>query len=306
MMKNIKVLDGVPIAAYEYVSLKSPSKFAGNIVFSHATGFHGRVFNSTISKLQDRYKCISFDHRAHGQSGRNETVSLDWNSLGDDIMCVAAETIPQEKILGVGHSMGAAALVISALKYPHLYQGLILYEPVIFPLEWRLAMKVLLQFTDAPLAKLCKRRRNSFQSIEVAIENFASKQPMRSFDRTVLEDYVKYGLHQTNDGSFKLCCDPEFEAEMYNTAHTHDTWSHLSELSDTMPIRILSGRKESYQISAITARMTKAINSSASGGSSSLRKCELVEWYDTGHFGPFEHPERFANFIKEFSDIIQT
>jgi pimeloyl-ACP methyl ester carboxylesterase len=304
MMRKISAVDSVRIAIYEYAA---NSHCGANLLFSHATGFHGRVFNTTINCMGNDFKCTSLDHRAHGQSSRNGSTPLDWNILGEDVMRVCEEVDPRSKFIGVGHSMGAAALILSALKYPHIFRGLVLFEPVVFPWEWRIGSRLLVTFGgDAPLAKLCKRRRNKFESLDFAVNNFASKPPMNVFDRRVLEDYVKYGLTSSENGtpvgdvkesadtreSLRLCCEPINEAEMYNTMPSNTSFSQLSKLTEKMPVLLLSGRVEPYQVSALAQRQLAAMGP---------EKCKFEEWSDAGHFGPFEYPERLAERIKEFA-----
>ena len=221
-------------------------------------------------------------------------------------MCAAVGK--DQKFIGVGHSMGGAALLIAALKHPQLFHGLVVYEPVVFPLELRVLNIITTAFGDSPLAKQCKRRRNSFASVDKAVENFSSKAPMSAFDGAVLRDYVQYGLTGRTDrrpagdlpeplpggdsGDLQLNCSPAHEAAIYNTAHTHTTWSHLSRVS--VPVRVVMGREAQGQVSALSRRIATAI-----GGPP---RCELIEWNDASHFGPFEYPERLAECVEDFAE----
>jgi pimeloyl-ACP methyl ester carboxylesterase len=196
-----------------------------SVLFSHATGFHGRVFDKTISFLDpSMYSCYTFDQRGHGHSpwpeDAPEDALGDWDGFGHDVLDVSRYVRQQHPdsrqhsggIVGVGHSQGATALLLAALQEPRQFSALVLYEPVIFPRLWRDLSKVFAHFSESPLALSSRRRRLEFDSLQQAFENFASKPPMSSFHVDVLRDYVRYGTESCGDGErVRLLCDPNIE-----------------------------------------------------------------------------------------------
>ena len=168
------------------------------------------------------------------------------------MMCVA----------GVGHSMGASALLIAALKDPTRFSALVLYEPIIFPPH--LVQKYTIDMKDSPLAVLARKRRNSFSSFKAAHDNFKSKLPFSTFDSEVVLDYVKYGLvgikdkdidaaalaeevnakktfiDETTVGELCMRCRPEFEAFVYNSVSAYYMYEKILSLAD-IPVIIVSG-----------------------------------------------------------------
>ena len=81
-MRKVLAADGVMLACHVY---GAPSAEAPTLFFSHATGFHGRVFETSIRHLTDRnkYYCVSIDHRGHGLSGWNNISPLKWEVFGE-------------------------------------------------------------------------------------------------------------------------------------------------------------------------------------------------------------------------------
>lgn len=293
MLRKIISKDGVRLALYEYGQRRGPASGDPNIIFSHATGFHGRVFDSIISMLPAEYRCISMDHRGHGQSGWNPNRMLRWEQFGEDLLEVSHSAFGTSPAIGVGHSMGGTALIMAALAEPKKFSALLLYEPIVFPMEMRLIFHLM---GDSPLATMARKRRKHFRSHEEAIANFSKKPPMSSFDPDVLRNFVLHGIApkeqsggvESNEGtgSLHLRCDRDIEAEVYNAARNHLTWNELHNLS--VPTWIISGKLGLKEPSLFAKRLAGRIPNA-----------KFIRWGDAGHFGPFEKPARLAEMVVE-------
>lgn len=96
------------------------------IVFSHGLLFSGAMFQAQVAYFQDRYRCITFDHRGQGQSGVTED-GYDMETLTED----AAALIRHLGIAPchfVGLSMGGFVGMRLAARHPELLQTLTLLE----------------------------------------------------------------------------------------------------------------------------------------------------------------------------------
>lgn len=282
---HVASTDGVQIAVYAH--LPAIPNDAAALLFSHATGFHGRVFTPVAEHLTD-HTCITFDYRGYGDTSAPAQNTLSWESFGDDALAMARHVFTQDgqrPIVGIGHSMGGAGLVMAALREPHLFAALIVYEPIIFPTEVRTQAR-----TNNPLADVTRRRRRNFASFDEAIANFAAKPPLSSLHPDALNAYVKHGFTQTNDG-VHIKCDPEFEAQTYEMGAFHDTWLQLGELRT--PTWVMAGAHAEHSPAAIAPRIAERIP-----------HCTFVEWRDLGHFGPVDDPARFAHFVGEVTGSI--
>ena len=114
----IESSDGVRIALHD---LGGPSRGtpAPVLLFSHATGFHGRAWEPMASLLCNRFHCVSLDLRGHGMSELPPGVGLAWSGMADDVVAaLSSERLPPGPVLGIGHSMGGAALVLAAARRP--------------------------------------------------------------------------------------------------------------------------------------------------------------------------------------------
>lgn len=294
--------DRLPLATYHY-----GTRGKQGIIFSHATGLHGRVFDPVAKELGDEYNCISLDHRGHGNSFDFAENTLNWKQFGDDITEIVNLNFDTSPCLGVGHSMGATALLFSALENPGLFNGLVLYEPIIYPPE--LARNYNFE-ADSILARGARRRKSSFSSYDQALTNFSEKMPMKLFHSSTLELYIKHGFYnddqcKKNEGitcdemaslRLHIKCSPSVEAEVYNKAHTaFCLWDSLSTLRLSRPISfpsvyILSGFVENSQPSSWAKRIADLIPNST-----------YIKWENNSHFGPCEDPLKLANTIRTVS-----
>lgn len=272
-----------------------------SVLFVHATGFHGRVFDKTLSFLSpDMYSCYTFDQRGHGLSPWPDNAPVtqleDWDGFGEDALDVARYVQQQHPpsgqqlggVVGVGHSQGATALLLAALQEPQRFSGLILYEPVVFPKLWQNLSKVFFRFSESPLALSSRRRRLEFDTLNDAFLNFGAKPPMNSFHVDVLRDYVRYGTGRVegDDDKLRLRCDPNVEAMIYNSVHLHNTWDRLAEVR--VPVWVVSGRVNRFDVSGVAKKIHEQIPGS-----------KYVLWEDCSHFGPLEKPSKLSDLVEE-------
>jgi 3-oxoadipate enol-lactonase len=100
-------------------------KGSETIVFAHGLLLSEKIFENQIDALQDRYRCISFDFRGHGQTA--VTAS------GYDMETLCADTISLIEALGtapchfVGVSMGGMIGLRIAIKRPEFIKSLALF-----------------------------------------------------------------------------------------------------------------------------------------------------------------------------------
>jgi pimeloyl-ACP methyl ester carboxylesterase len=244
------------------------------LLFSHATGFHGLVWRAMASYLGDRFRCLAIDYRGHGVSSTPADVDFDWRGFGDD--CVAVlDRIDAPVVHGVGHSMGGAALVLAAARRPAALASLWLYEPIVPP-----PGALLSGDGPNPMADAALRRRSTFESIDAAVANYASKPPLNQLRADALRDYVEGGFAPTADG-VALRCRPEWEAATFSMARDSGAWDVLADLD--LPVTVAVGRDEPFSPAAFSPAIVSA-----------LPHGRLAEYRDLGHFGPLEDPARLA------------
>ncbi len=279
MTSDIRIgsTEGVSLAVHDY----NPKSLSPTVLFSHATGFHGRVFDPVAKELTDTHHCITFDFRGHGDSTLPSNWSVRWSAYGDDALAVARNAAGNGPVIGVGHSMGGAALVMAALRQPELFAVLILFEPIIFPPRPSELMS-----DPNTLAEGARKRRTTFASFDEALTNYAAKPPLNVFHSDALTAYVRFGFAPQQDGSVTLKCSPEHESRTYESGGLHETWDDLANLKT--PTWVISGAVHGHGPASIAPQIAAAIPGSH------FRKFD-----DLGHLGPMQDPEFFAAIVRQ-------
>lgn len=273
----IDSIDGVTIAVHDFGGRGSP------VLLSHATGFHAHCFEPMAGVLSAHHHCIGLDHRGYGDADNVDSSDLQWTSYGLDALAAARHLSDKNNgaaVIGIGHSMGGASLLMAALQEPELFRALFVFEPIVFPPPSGDAPR-----SESPLPAGARKRRDSFPSFEAALENFTAKPPMNTFDPGVREAYVRHGFAPTPDGEVTLKCLPEHEARTYETGSTSGMFQKLSQVH--VPVWVMAGAPAPFQPSSFAATVAE-----------NLPNATYVQWDDMGHFGPLEHPQRIAAFVE--------
>ncbi|GMF70799.1 unnamed protein product [Aspergillus oryzae] len=107
---------------------------------------------------------------------------LNEEKLGND------HKLPQP-IFGLGHSMGATQLMNVSLMHPRIFHGLCLVEPIVFPYSAENQGRY-------PPAQASMRRRESFDSLDMAISQFRKSTMFRKWDPRAFDMWIEYGLRR--------------------------------------------------------------------------------------------------------------
>jgi pimeloyl-ACP methyl ester carboxylesterase len=285
-MLHVPSSDGVVVAVHDLAGSDGPDR--PRLLVAHATGFHGHAYLPVAAALARRFHTVAFDFRGHGETPLAPGWDVAWAGYGDDALAAAeavADRSGDRPLVGFGHSMGGTGLLLAARRRPELFGRLVLFEPIVPPIE---------AGDDPPdshpvgeLVAATRRRRTLFPSIDAALANYASKPPMSSFDPDALDAYVRYGFFPDVDGAgVRLKCEPELEAGTFLAGTTQRTWELLGEV--TVPVVVASGRVEDGGPS----RFAQAVADELPHGS-------FVELPELDHFGPMTHPRLIADLIAD-------
>jgi len=250
------------------------------ILFSHATGLHGWLW-APLARHLAGYHAVAVDYRGHGDATAPDTGSYDWAGFADDCRAVVDALGDAGPLLGVGHSMGGAVLVMTELARPGTFRALALYEPIVFPPGRGDDVG------SSPIVEGARRRRPEFPSREAARANFASKPPLEVLAPEVLDLYVAEGFRDTADGGVRLKCEPATEALTFQGSIGHDIYGRLAEVR--CPVLVMGATPEE----GTPAEFAEDVATRLPHG-------EYHRFDDLGHFGPLEDPGAVAEVIGRF------
>lgn len=254
--------------------------------FAHANAYPPGAYRVFLESLARRYHLITAHHRPLWPGSQPEGLA-DWSIFAEDLL-VFLNQQHVEQLIGVGHSLGAVATLMAAVRQPGLFSCLVLIEPVF------LLPDILAHFSDQaafdpedlPLVQIARNRRNSWSS---RAEAFAYLRPKRVFARwpdRCLWDYVEAGLRKNEGGYFELRFDPAWEAWIYGHIPTN-IWSIIPQL--TVPTLAVRGSESDTLVSAAWELwQTKQ------------PEAFFVEMAGAGHLLPMEKPIELANLIAQF------
>jgi lipase len=272
---------GIDLAVHEWAASGSDAP----LVFAHATGFHGRVFDTIIERFAD-HPAYAIDLRGHGQS-RAGPID-DWRVVASDV----SDFMQQAGVtgaVGVGHSMGAHTLLQVAADHPDAFSRLVLFDPVILAPEFY-APGQPLYTADNPHPAI--RRKRDFASAEAMIERFQTRDPYNLFDPRVFADYCRFGLVEAASGEgLELACAPEVEASVYASSRSNGA---VLEAAKTVQIPVLVVRAKQTDLQDFKSSPTWPELAGILPQGQDLHRPDMT------HFHPFEDPADAARIIAEW------
>ena len=242
------------------------------VAFAHATGFCCGVWRPVVASLPTGVESLVWDFPSHGSAPKAEPP-IDWWDMATFTLAQVGGA--RKPLIGVGHSMGGAILLMAEIRAPGTFAALLLIEPIVFPPPYG--------EYEGPQTLLATKRRNQFNSREEARENFVDKLPFSAWHPDALDGYIDCGLIDSPDG-VALACRPQDEVAMYKAATRHGVWDLLGKVDP--PVTILAGgSSETHTVDFLRYL----------GGQ--IPNCEYEIIPGTGHFLPMEMPEVVADRI---------
>jgi pimeloyl-ACP methyl ester carboxylesterase len=248
------------------------------LLLAHATGFCGAVLAPLADRLGRHYRCIAFDERAHGSSGRPPGEDFGWYGFAADVLAVV-DHLGLDQPVAFGHSCGAAALLLAEQARPGTFGALYCYEPIVYPDDAPLPPSL----EANPLAAGALRRREVFASRDDALTNFSTKTPFDRLHPDVLAAYVDNGFAPDPAG-IRLRCRRQDEAQVYAHGLAHDAFAHLDEVR--CPVTLACGA-ETDAIGPDVLALCAA----------RLPGADVVVLPGLGHFGPMEDPDALTRSV---------
>ncbi len=270
--------DGVKVCAHDYGGV------GPDVLFCHATGFHGRYWDPICSRMVNNFRCVTIDFRGHGNSFVSEEITMDWTGMAEDVLATI-DYLNLTSPFAVGHSMGGSSILLAEQMQQETFRAAWLFEPIVIGGE---AITPEMS-KGGSLAVSARKRKEIFSSREEAFKRYASRPPFSIVDEESLWSYVNYGFRDHKDGVI-LKCRGEIEAQVFeNSVTTIFDSLHLVDLPVTVAA---SGDQEGPAIIApeIVTQLSKG---------------NLELYSDLTHFAPMEDPSRISEGImRELNKVL--
>jgi len=258
--------------------------------FLHANGFCSGVYEPLLKYMDDRFHIIASDARGHGDS---DPIGLDkisaWEIFAHDLK-EFLESKTELPVTGMGHSFGAVVTLIAAARFPHLFDRIVLIDPVILTPGLLKIIKILRfsgQEERFPLAQGARRRKNQFSSREEAYNRFASGRGLfKTWKEEFINAYLNCAIHEADDGTAFLKCNPETEAQIFQSVPAH-IWSYAGKVD--CPVLVIRGENSDTFVEKAAKKLNK-----------SVKNIRIVNVKNSGHFVPMEEPSIVAELILDF------
>lgn len=279
-LKSVTV-NGATLAYFEY---GEPTPDAPTLLFVHATGFHGRVWDYHIARFPNHH-CIALEQRGHG---RSESLAAEsWLTYGDDQRAFV-QALGLKRAIGISHSMGAFGM-IDAASDTEAFASLLLLDPTVSMPDHYAPMEKL--GPDAELHPASKRR-NSFASPQEMIDRLLGKGAFSLYHPDILRAYCEHGLVQTPAGDYRLLCDPKIEAQVYMTSRgAPEIFDRIKSVD--APVVIVRARTPVGDAIDFTSSPTWP------GLVNLFPNAVEHFWADCSHFIPMERPDAVVELLEQ-------
>jgi len=257
----------------------------------HANGFCAGTYSPFVRFLLKDFTVFASDIRGHGGSDRPDIKRIrHWRVFAEDLKQIIEGTATPP-VIGIGHSLGAVTTYIAAATYPHLFSGIVLIDPVILskPFLWLIrGVRMLGLGGMVPLARGARRRKRSFKSRIEAFRRFASGRGLfKTWSEEFIDAYLECGLLEKDASSTVLRCDPEMEAQIFESVPL-DVWTYAPRVR--CPVLAIRGQHSDIFKAGVARGLAKRIGD---------YRLQIIN--HAGHFVPMEQPEACARAIVEFA-----
>ncbi len=263
--------------------------------FLHANGYPPECYQPLLQLLEKQHQVFGMKLRPLWDDTKPEDLQ-DWHPLSDDLLRFlsnrASTTLSEEPVIGVGHSIGGIVTLRAAIREPKKFRAVVLLDPVLFIpsfiVGWNILRAIGLGDRVHPLIAGAKRRRRTFDNLDVVFRSFRSRSVFRYLSDKSLRIYIEGITRPKDDGTFELVYSPEWEARIYLTGlRDFDLWRALPKLK--VPTLIIRGAEtDTFMEKAGT--LVKKKNP----------KIQVVTIQKATHILPLEHPQEVADIINNF------
>jgi pimeloyl-ACP methyl ester carboxylesterase len=256
---------------------------------AHANAYPPETYAELATRLTARYRVVGLPARPLWSTAlRRQGVT--WYTASDDLIA-GLDRLGYRDLLGVGHSLGAVATLLGAIRRPDLFRAVVLIDPVLLPPPWLVVLEVMraLRVVDhLPVIRDGLRRRRIWPDRATCLSYFREKSQFARWSDEALRIFVQTGVRERPDGQVELRYSPDWEAHFYRGFPT-DIWRYPARLRQ--PVLFVRGAQTDTFVAEAQQVMERL-----------LPRAEYRVIPDAGHLVPFERPDETAAAVLGFLD----
>lgn len=262
--------------------------------FLHANGYPPECYQPLLVLLKNEYCVFGMHLRPLWKESKPEEIQ-SWHPLSEDLLGFLASTSVAShsinKVIGVGHSIGAIVTLRAALHEPTHFKALVLIDPVLFTprrlILWKVFSSIGLGDRVHPLIAGAKKRRRNFDDLESVYSRYRKRSVFRYFSDENLRVYID-GITRRAETGYQLTYSPEWEAQIYRTGlQDFDIWRGLPKL-DVPTLFIRGAETDTFLEGA--ARLAKQ----------KQPKARVETLSRSTHLLPLERPKEVFEIMQSF------
>jgi pimeloyl-ACP methyl ester carboxylesterase len=258
-----------------------------------ANGFPPASYLPALQPLLPDYRVVSLPPRAMWPDvGPPPDAPGTWATLGDDLLAgIRSHELPP--LIAVGHSFGAVASLLAAVKEPSRFRGLALLDPTILPpamMDELRDQRLRGEMSFRPLVQGARKRRDRFSGETEAVAYWRAKQLFSDWSDEAVAHYARSMLRRTGTGDFNLSWSGAWEAHYYESFYT-ESWADVSRLDQSLPVLIVGGAESDTLLPEASALLRDK-----------LPRATHVTVPGYGHLFPHASPEQTGRILRGWVD----
>jgi pimeloyl-ACP methyl ester carboxylesterase len=210
-----------------------------------ANGFPPETYLPAVEPLARRFRVVSLPPRAlWNDAGPPPPEPGSWDMLADDLLD-GMRRHGLDRVIGLGHSFGAVATLLAAVREPARFRALCFLDPTMLPpavMDDLRRQRARGEMSFRPLVQGALKRRSAFATEAEAFAYWRAKPLFADWTDDAVGRYTKSMLRPAVGGGFTLAWSAAWEAWYYMSFHT-ESWAALDALDPAIPLLVARGER---------------------------------------------------------------
>jgi pimeloyl-ACP methyl ester carboxylesterase len=222
-----------------------------------ANGFPPETYLPAVEPLARRYRVVCLPPRALWRDAGAPPVDPgSWDMLADDLL-EGMRRHGLDRVIGVGHSFGAVATLLAAVREPARFRALCFLDPTMLPpavMDDIRRQRERGEMSFRPLVEGALKRRSAFATEAEAFAFWRAKPLFADWSDDAVGRYTRSMLRPAGEGEFTLAWSAAWEAWYYMSFHA-ESWAAFGALDPAIPLLVIRGERSDTFFAEAEAEM---------------------------------------------------